>query len=178
MHIQPYYLIREGTAAVTLKQNEHFDELAIVVATPEDIPRIAACQDWVTEELLQGRFEKGHLCMMVVRGEELVGHTWVDFEEVHEAYCDYELQSDEAYLFDAFIKREYRGFGLAPYVRKECYEYLARIGRRQYYSISDYFNTPAIRFKKKLHAEIFRLYLYVKIGRYTLGNWVLKDYQP
>ena len=44
-------------------------------------------------------------------------------------------------------------------------------------STSECFNTPAIKFKEKLNAEVVRLYLHIKLGRRELGQWLLKDYE-
>jgi len=42
-------------------------------------------------------------------------------------------------------------------MRVESYRHLRQAGRHTFYSISDYFNSPAIRFKEKLNAEAIRL---------------------
>jgi len=126
---------------------------------------------------LQIRLDKGHLCVILKDGERVAGYTWVDLDEVNDSACNYSLGSDEAYLYDAFIAPDYRGQNLAPYMRFECYKHLSQAGRHTLYSISEYFNTPAVRFKQKLHAEIVRLYLQIKVGPHEVGHWALKDYR-
>jgi hypothetical protein len=59
----------------------------------------------------------------------------------------------------------YRGKGIAPYIRYLGYKELERLGRTRLYSISIYFNTPAVNFKKKLGAEFLELRLRVRLFR-------------
>lgn len=176
LDINPYYLIREGIQAHNMDSSNSAVDFSSAVLSPQDLPALAACTDWATLERLQDRLDRGHLCVVLKFGEQLAGYTWADFDEVNDAACDYDLRPDEAYLYDAFIVPEHRGRSLAPYMRLECYKHLRQAGRHTFYSISDYFNTPAIRFKQKLHAEKIRLYLRIKVGPYELWQWVLKDY--
>ena len=96
---------------------------------------------------------------------------------MNDSACDYELGPGEAYLYDAFIAPDFRGRSLAPYMRAESYKHLRRVGRHTFYSISDYFNSPAIKFKEKLNAEAIRLYLQIKLGGREIGQWMLRDYE-
>ena len=175
--INPYVLFREG---VRLPGTTDWPELArefpssLLVAA--DIPAVAACVSR-TEEQIQDRLGKGHLCIVLKNGERIAGYAWADLDEVNDMACDYELRAGEAYLYDAFIAPEFRGRSLAPYMRVESYRHLHRAGRHTYYSISDYFNTPAIRFKQKLNAEAIRLYLHIKLGGHQIGQWLLRDYE-
>ena len=176
LHINVYYLIRER-----LPQNEfEWHDLAAkypsAVLLPEELSEISTWRNWATEEVLRKRLENGHLCVVIKHDEKIAGHTWADFDEVNDEACDYELKPGEAYLYDAYIAPEFRGHGLAPYMRIECYKHLHRAGRHTYYSVSDYFSKPAIRFKQKLDAEFMRLYLQIKIGNRELGQWLLKSY--
>jgi len=142
-----------------------------------DIAAVAACVSWGTVERIQARLNKGHLCIVVKSGERIAGYTWADFDEVNDLACDYELGPDEAYLYDAFIAPEFRGRSLAPYMRVECYRHLRHAGRHTFYSISDFFNSPAIKFKQKLNAETIRLYLRIELGGRQIGQWLLRDYE-
>ncbi len=83
---------------------------------------------------------------------------------------------NEAYLFDAFTLREYRGHNIAPFMRYSCYQELSKMGYNTFYSYSDYFNVPAIRFKAKLAARLLRLCLYIRLFNTFSGHWQLKKY--
>ena len=51
------------------------------------------------------------------------------------------------------------------------------MGRVKCYSYSDLFNTPSIRFKKKLNAKILELGLYVELFKKYHWNWTIKRYR-
>lgn len=172
--LDPYILFREGARPHQTDWPELASEFSSSVLAASDLSAVAACVSR-TEEQIQARLEKGHLCIVLKHGSRIAGYTWADFDEVNDAACDYELRPGEAYLYDAFIASEFRGRGLAPYLRVESYRHLRLAGKQTFYSISDYFNSPAIRFKQKLNAEAIRVYLQVKLGDRKVGHWLLRD---
>ena len=89
---------------------------------------------------------------------------------------EFKLNENEAYLFDAYILKAYRGHKLAPFMRYRCYRELEKMGRSTFYSYSDYFNTPANRFKKKLDARLLKLCLFIKLFEKFEWNLTLKSY--
>jgi GNAT superfamily N-acetyltransferase len=173
----PYLLFREGG------RHHRTDWSALAVEFPSsllevsDIAGVAACTTWNTEDLIQARLGRGDLCVVLKHGSAIAGYTWANLERVSDATCDFALERDEAYLYDAYIAPQYRGRSLAPYMRAECYRHLRAAGRRTFYSISELFNTPAIKFKRKLNAEAVRLYLEIKLFGRVAGQWVLREYE-
>jgi hypothetical protein len=174
--INPYYLFLERPTG-TLPEPPGEGFTASLLAA-EDLEAAAARSTWATVEVFRERVDRGHVCVVVKNGNEIAGYTWADLSEVNDSACDFALEPGEAYLYDAFIVPEHRGQALAPFMRTCCYMHLQAAGVQRFYSISDYFNTPAIRFKLKLDASIVRLYLELKLGSRQLGQWVLKEYQP
>jgi len=174
--LNPYILFREGVRPHQINWPGLASEFPSSVLAASDLAAVAACVSR-TEQQIQARLDKGHLCVMLKHGTHIAGCTWADFDEVNDAACGYELGPGEAYLYDAFIAPEFRGRGLAPYMRVESYRHLRRAGRHTFYSISDYFNSPAIRFKEKLNAEAIRLYLQIKLGDRQVGQWLLRDFE-
>jgi GNAT superfamily N-acetyltransferase len=178
INLDPYYLLREG-----VRQPEQTDWPALVaefpcsVLDPGDLAAVAECTRWATVEQLQLRLDKGHLCVVLKHRGRIAGYAWADLVEVNDSVCDYPLGPGDAYLYDAFVVPEFRGRDLATYMRVESYKYLRRLGRHTYYSITECFNTPSLKFKKKLNVEILRVYLHVKIGRREIGQWLLRDYE-
>ena len=177
LNLNPYYLFREGDGVEQMRWPALADEFPSSVLDPEYLPALADCTEWATVGRLQDRLDKGHLCIVILHQGQIAGYTWADFDEVNDAACDFSLGPGEAYLYDAFVAPAHRGLGLAPYLRCESYKHLRRAGRTTFYSISDYFNSPAIRFKQKLNAEVVRLYLQIKLGDKQVGQWVLKNYR-
>ena len=176
VEFNPYWLFREGMAAHGTEWPELAQEFPSSVLEASDVRAVAACTRWNTEDAVRARLAKGHLCIVLKHGGEIVGYTWADLERVSDPACDFPLGPGEAYLYDAHIAPRFRGRGLAPYLRTESYRHLHAAGRHAFYSISDFFNTPAIKFKRKLNAEVVRLYLQIKLGDRSLGQWVLRDY--
>jgi GNAT superfamily N-acetyltransferase len=168
--LNPYLLFSEGPGARNMQWPELGEEFPSQLLQPEDVADVAA-YSWATEAQLQQRLAKGHLCVLTRHQGRVAGYTWADLREVNDAACDFPLGPGEAYLYDAFVAPEHRGRGLAPYLRYQCYEQLRRAGYDTFYSVSDYFNSPAIRFKRKLNAQPLWLYIQVRIGGRTLGQW-------
>ncbi len=177
VNLNPYFLFREGVRPYQTDWPKVAAEFPSEVLGVTDIAAVAACVPWGTVEQIQARLDKGHLCILLRTGERIAGYTWADFDEVNDSACDYELGPGEAYLYDAFIAPDFRGRGLAPYMRAESYKHLRQVGRHTFYSISDCFNSPAIKFKEKLNAEAIRLYLQIKLGGREIGQWMLRDYE-
>lgn len=174
------FLFREGLRSHQTDWPDlarEFPSSVLEAGNSADIAAIAGFDAWRTEERLRARLEKGDLCIMLKNKGRIAGFTWADFDKVTDPACDYKLAPGEAYLYDAVIAPEYRGRSLAAYMRAESYKHLRAAGQRTFYSVSDCFNTPAIKFKKKLNAEITRLYLRIKLGKRVLGHWQLRDYE-
>ena len=178
INLDLYYLLREG-----VRPPEQTDWPALAaefpssVLDPGELAAVADCTRWATVERLQPRLDKGHLCVVLKHRGRIAGYAWADLVEVNDSSCDYPLGSGEAYIYDVFIVPEFRGRGVATYLRAESYKYLRKLHRHTYYSITECFNTPALKFKKTLNAEILRVYLRVKIGRWQIGQWLLRDYE-
>ncbi len=86
------------------------------------------------------------------------------------------LKNDEAYLFRARTMNAYRGKNLAPFLRYELYKKFAEMGYNQFYSITEYFNAPAAKFKKKLNAQNIKLCFYLGLFHKRLFNVTIKEY--
>lgn len=179
LHISPYYLFRERVPAAppAAPGAEFRSELL----SREDLESAAACTAWGTAAEFTGRLDRGHVCVVLKHRdpagrETIAGYTWADLEEINDAVCRAPLAAGEAYLYDAFVAEAHRGRALAPYLRYCCYRYLMGQGRERFYSVSDYFNTPAIRFKLKLGAEVARIGLQIEPFGRGPWHWVLRRY--
>ena len=174
--IRPYYLFREGTTFDRLSVPSLEGQYRTALLRPEETPSLAALRSWNTSEEILERLDQNNSCVVVWDHERVAGFTWVNPDEVSFRRCDLALRETEAYLYDAFVAPDYRGKGLAPYVRYESYRILHDAGFRTFFSISEYFNAPAIRFKQKLNGEIVRLYLEINLAKRRIGRWILKEY--
>jgi len=110
-----------------------------------------------SEEELTKRLKEGKRCYGAKIEGRIAAFTWADLREFGTRTRRFLLQEDEAYLFDAYTLPGHRGKGLAPVVRYYAYERLEDMGKKRLYSITDFFNVPSLRFKKKLGAKIIEL---------------------
>ena len=86
---------------------------------------------------------------------------WCDPNEFNYPPNYRKLDDDEVYLFAAFSNPDYRGQGLAPLMRSAGYAALRNRGKSRFYSYTEFFNTPARRFKEQLgeRNELLRLHI-------------------
>jgi RimJ/RimL family protein N-acetyltransferase len=67
-----------------------------------------------------------------------------------------------------------RGRHIAPVLRFVLYDHLAQMGIKRIFSITEAFNTPAMRFKEKLCARIIRSFVFVSLFGVFKKNFELK----
>jgi ribosomal protein S18 acetylase RimI-like enzyme len=172
VRIHLLYLIREGiTEGVECMQQDGLAGYEVRFLGSEEMAEMVRIpyRPFRYEEL-QSRLRDGNLCLGARRDGRLAAFTWCNLTQcIHKGYS-FSLNDDEAYLFDAHTDPELRGRGIAPALRHRLYEELARKGRTKLYSFSDRLNTPALRFKLKLGAEILKSESYVTLfGRWHFG---------
>ena len=177
--IKFYYVFKEG-----LKDGESKDftlesgEYETIFLTSEDMHSLD-CIDGRSETALtmQNQMNRGHKCLAIKTNGKIVGFTWCQFDMfAYPMSKGPTLLENEAYLYDMYILKGYRGRNLAPLLRYRCYQELAKMGRTVLYSASTIYNNPAIVFKKKLNARIVSLRVFLRIGKNLQWNWKLKAY--
>jgi hypothetical protein len=181
IRISPYYIVLEGLFDGNQSDLEKgFDGYDIGFLGPQDMKEISVIPgpDRVfSEEKLLLRLKEGKKCLGVKYRGEIVAFTWFDLVECSSMFYRFSLKKDEAYLFDAHTLMSFRGKGIAPYTRYQCYKELAKLGRDKLFSISECFNTPSIRFKMKMDAKLLELGLFVELFKKWRFNSRLKRYR-
>jgi hypothetical protein len=177
IRINLYYIVLEGLFNRSLLDLETgFDEYELCFLSPQDMKTISSIPGRnFTEESLLERLQNGQKCFGVKYRGEIAAFTWCNFDRCTQWY-KFPLKDNEAYLFDAYTLMHFRGKGLAPYIRYQCYKELAKSDRHKLFSISDYVNTPSIKFKKKLNAKFIELRLSVELFRKCSFDLHLKKY--
>jgi len=157
-----YYYFEALTNDLYSRHDVNSQDYKTILLGPEDIKKITTMPGRSDMEgyLLQ-RMNEGNLCFGIIHEGELIAFTWCALDKFPITEINIPLKKDEAYLFDAYTLDSYRGKGIAPYLRLEIYKKLDEMGKKKLYSVSDIFNTPAIRFKKKLNAKILKLILVI-----------------
>ena len=155
---QLFTVVREGGFEVAAREPDPGLQLGWL--GPEDLERAHALEPWRPREQVESWFGEGQLIFGVKDGEHLVGRTVCDLKRFSMNGMIRPLENDEVYLHSACVDPAYRGRGIAPLMRGECYRALRKEGYRRFYSVTKFFNAPARRFKEKLGAVEERLLVY------------------
>ena len=163
--IIPYVWYEENLEFVdtsTIKKVDPSFAFSFFDKTDMEVISSSSAWNYRTNQLLSW-LNENKKCYGIKRNGEIVAFTWFDLEECNCNYRRFKLKSDEAYLFDMFTMKPFRGYGIAPYLRYKGYEAMKELGRDRCYSYSDYFNTPARKFKAKLNAKPLELCIFIEL---------------
>lgn len=179
IRIAPFYVVQEGLLEGDIPAYESgFDEYELDYLHEEDMKALSEIPERTfTEEYLIERLRKGQVCYGVKFNGKPVCFNWFDFREFRLDVQTAVMKDDETYLFDAYTIIPFRGKKLLPYVRYQSYKELYRMGKIKLYSVSDYFNTPSIKFKKRLNAKIIKLELEVILFKKWRFIFNLQDHE-
>ena len=119
----------------------------------------------------------GDTCLGIKRNEEISIYTFIKHKGFEFRGRQFSIQTNEGYVHNTYTFEAYRGLNLAPYLRYQCYQYLKDKGITTYYSISEYFNKPTLRYKQKLQVKPLKLYLSVILFKRWFFNYTLKSYK-
>jgi ribosomal protein S18 acetylase RimI-like enzyme len=144
------------------------------VSRPERVYDHPETKEYAT--LVKAFRNDSHLCFGLKQNQEIMAFMWCNLDRCHWYASPFALKEDEAYLFDAYTYKKYRGMNLAPYLMYQVYKSLNKIGRTKLFSITEYLNTPAMKFKKKLGCRHLKLALFIKPFRLFKWNITLKDF--
>jgi hypothetical protein len=173
MKVVPFFLFLERLSFADLSPlSQRFGDYETGLLGPRDMAAVAAIpgRDTTPEAVYQKRLKAGNICCGTRHRGDLVAYTWADMERCDSILYGFSLKPKEAYLFDAFTTESYRGRGIAPYLRWHSYRELAQLDKVDLYSYSLYSNAPAIRFKRKLNAQIVGVGIYTQfLNRPTRG---------
>lgn len=117
---------------------------------------------------------RGDTCLAIRRGGEIVAFGWYSITHNHSPHWPGPLGADEAYLYDMYVFKAWRGHELAPALRLHGYRSLAALGRSRFYSITECRNNASLRFKRKLGARVLFTGLYVSMFSRYRWRWVLR----
>jgi GNAT superfamily N-acetyltransferase len=178
LEIVVYYLVAEGDFQPPPGWGAGFARFRALELGVQDMPELVPTRPWISlPELLQ-RLQAGHICIGLREEGRLAAYAWADPHQCSHRPNQFTLAPGAAYLYEAYTMPAYRGRDLAPYMRERCYALLRSRGFDTFYSITDYFNTAASRFKQKLGARPLQLHLYVSLARRWQHNWTLKSWVP
>jgi hypothetical protein len=177
--IFPYYWVLEGKDPISPPEfHGNLEEYTFEFFGSQEMKEIGETADLKgLEKPLLARLEKGNKCYGVKHLGRIVGYTWMDIQKSTYRGNEFLLGDHEAYLFDMYTKRSYRGKNIAPYLRYKCYKALNKMGRDTFYSVSEFYNPPSIKFKKKLNAEFVKLGLHISLFKKLRWHFILRKYK-
>jgi len=181
--IYPYYLDREQFVAASDLQvsiEPKLDSVTTSFLAADEIESVMRPLEEARAEegyTAQNRIADGCLCFGVKKEQEVIAYTWCDLKVCNHKPLPISLESSEAYLFDMYTFEECRGKNIAPFMRHKLYSHLVEMGRTDFLSITDAFNSASKRFKGKLGAYPLKLYLHIKLGKLFERNFLLKSYE-
>ena len=176
--ITPYYWVQEGLVMKEIPQPEgNPDDYSLITLDSSDIQSIIHNIRGVTLEEFLKRLEDGQICFGIKYRNEITSVMWANFNICHHRPGGSKLEIDEAYLHGMYTFDAFRGQNIAPYLRYKCYEALRGMGRDKLYSITEYFNKSAFRYKQKLNAKNLELGLIIDLFSKFRRRFHLRSYQ-
>ena len=177
--LSPYYWIQEGLTGDTIPDSKgNFEGYSFEFFGLDEIKSIVESKAWkYSEEQLVSWLKDGKKCLGAKFQGQIAAFMWIDLAESNCKWYRFPLKDNEAYLFDMYTMKSFRGKGIAPYLRYQSYKVLKDMGRSKCYSYSDFLNAPSIKFKKKLNAKFLKTGLYIQLFRRYHWNWIIKSYK-
>ena len=179
IRLTPYLVVAESSGATLDLQADATDH-TIRPLGADDMVRIATMPDRKRDlsKTLE-RLEYSQ-CLGIFVDGTLAGYSWSRSDRIARAKGRIELHAlkpDEAYLFDMYVARSYRGMALAPVLRHRLYRQLEGEGVRRFYSITAYFNRSSRKFKAKLGAREIELRAGLRLWSLFEIDFRLKRYE-
>jgi hypothetical protein len=178
--IDPYYLIQEGlnkNNAPKIKGND--SDYLLVELNLEEVKKVISNSagmilllDKIVEE-----FNNGQICIALKHQNEVAAYMFIELNDFITRHQTISIKNNEAYLLNMYTFQSYRGKNLAPYLRYKSYEKLKDMGRDSLYSITTYFNTSSMKFKKKLDAKKLNLSISIKLFKKFHWHFLIKEYK-
>jgi GNAT superfamily N-acetyltransferase len=179
IRLTPYLVVAESSATTPDFQTDAMDYTIRPLST-DDMVQIANSPDRKRDlnKTLE-RLEFSQCIGIFVKGT-LAGYSWSRSDRITRSGGRIELHAlkpDEAYLFDMYIARPFRGMALAPLLRHHLYRHLEAEGVRRFYSITSYFNRSSRKFKAKLGARRIELRAALKLWSLMEIDFRLRRYE-
>lgn len=165
VNIEPFLTVREGENSAAPANVP--DQFRLGFLDAEDLDELVKLEPGSNRDEISRWLQEGVLCFGVRDQSRLIAKMWCDPNEFNFPPNYRKLEDDEVYLFAAYSDPDYRGQGLAPLMRSAGYAALRDKGKSRFYSYTEYFNTPARRFKEKLGARNEKLRLHIGL----FGKW-------
>lgn len=172
--IMPYYWVEEEhtrSEKPVIKTDIHFVFKSLNAA---EIDSIKTKSDSINQNKIIQSLADGQECVGLLSNNDVAAYMFVELKDFTFKNHLFKIRENEAYLLNMFTFEEFRGKNLAPYLRYLCYRELENRGIDKKYSISNYFNKSAIRFKEKLNSKPLKLYINIELFKKVQWHFLFK----
>ena len=178
LDIRPFYLMQEDfrNHAVPKIKNDDNEFIFCELSREEVNQKWKYAPGYSLEKLME-LFDEGKKCYGVMHKGEIVAFMWVDFKNWMFTGRSVPIKENEAYLTHMYTLESYRGRNIAPFLRYHCMQALSQTGKDIYYSVTEYFNTSAARYKKKLDSKKILFGISVILFKKHARFYILKRYK-
>jgi Acetyltransferase (GNAT) family len=178
--IEPYYWIQEGldkNIAPEIKGND--SEYLLGELNLEEVKKVISNSSGMSLLLdkIVKKFNNGQICIALKHQNEVAAYMFIELNDFIYRHKTIPIKNNEAYLLNMYTFQSYRGKNLAPYLRYKSYEKLKDMGRVSLYSITTYFNTSSMKFKKKLEAKKLNLSISIELFKKFHWHFLIKEYK-
>jgi Acetyltransferase (GNAT) family len=173
----PYYWVQEGLNLTEIPEIKGMiSEYSVEFLDNEDMKIIGENARGYSEEIFLSRLRNGLLCLGLKHLDNIASFMWINFNECNFEPISMPLERGEAYLTDMYTMESYRGKNLAAYLRYRSYEILNKMGRDKIFSVVEYFNTSAMKYKQKLNPKKLKLVLFIRFFHKLKWSYTIKTY--
>ncbi|MBN4047301.1 GNAT family N-acetyltransferase [bacterium AH-315-P13] len=178
LDIMPYYWVQEE-ASLSEKPIIKSDSQDFIFFSlnSEDIKLILDKSDSLNSKKILQSLDYKQECVGLKYDNEIAAYMFIELNDFIFKNRTFKMKENEAYLLNMFTFESFRGKNLAPYLRYHCYRYLENRNITVKYSISNYFNKSAIKFKKKLNSKHLILYFNIELFKKFQWHFVLKRFK-
>ncbi len=173
----PYYWVQEGIDYTEMPEIKGIiSDYSVEFFDAKDMRIIVEnARGYSVQEFLSW-LKDGRKCLGIKHKDKIAGFMWINLSECKFKPGDICLNKDEAYLSDMYTMESYRGINIAPFIRYKSYEILKKMGRNKIYSVSEYFNSSAIKYKQKLNARNLKFVLNIQLFNKLRRSFIIKTY--
>ena len=175
--IMPYYWVQEEVKVTNQPQiKSDIKDFLFKPLDVDEINLILTNSDVIYEQKIRHSLKAGQECVGLKFEDNIAAYMFVDLNDFTFKNRTFTIKNNEAYLLNMYTFDSFRGKNLAPYLRYCCYRYLENRNINVKFSISNYFNKSAIKFKKKLNSKPLKLYLNIELFKKLQWHFVLRNY--
>lgn len=181
--VMPYYWVAETYNDSVRLDEASFPDYSFEFFGPAEIRWISQMNDdpyrqwWGAERILK-RVEIGNKCFGVKYKGEIAAFMWINFKECRNSYYFKKFRKDEAYIFDVYTIKKFRGRKIASHMRNQAYKALNKDGIYTFYSLCGILNVPSVKSKKQLNGKFLKTVVYIKLFKKFPWRWTIKELKP